>query len=756
MSSSERVTTILLGLSLIMGSVLIGPYPARGAVSDRNEANRVAGHVLDINTNAPLRDSSVRLIEADMSVMTDNDGRFAFESVPSGTYTLVISHKGYVEQRIPITVPSVEELRVQVRPWPHIHESVTVTATPWEADRLEVAQSTDAKTAAVIHTRSGASVGEAVGDVPGVRNISTGDAGGVPMIRGQTNERIRVLSNGFPHDYYQFSRRHMPNIEPYESQAIEVIRGPASVLYGTQAMGGLVNLISAPLPTTEGGSPIFRGEGLLGYAGNNTSKAGHVLIEGASGGFGGRTSWTRRAAGDVCTPGGDLPNTDYQQQAYLLDAGYRFERGLQFRGQYKYWGNDLGLYLPPNPDFRLDLRNDIGVLEATVPSTWGDWRISANLARNLRRAYPLGPSQGAKVDLELDTQTYRASLQHREAGPLRGWLQLEHTRQKNQSFGPVTLLPNYKNRTWALAFFEQVRLARHDDLDRLVLDLGLRYDNRELDVPANPARGIPAEVTKTYSPVTGSISLVYRLNPVMSAGISFGQGWRNPSEFELFAEGPHDGALLYETGNPALVEETSLNTEVTFRLSSDFLHGYVAAYNNRFDNYIYQRLTGEVKDGLPVSTFQQGNADFKGVEGSLTVDIIPALQAMAAADHLWTKNHETGTRLPSTPPTRVMVGTRLHGGGTGGWSNPYLELRGTWTGVGKIAGPDEPFPLNTDSYTLLDLGAGIQRQIGHGIILVDLWVSNLTNKAYKDFLDTYKLYALSAGRNIRFTAQVLF
>ena len=106
------------------------------------------------------------------------------------------------------------------------------------------------------------------------------------MIRGQTDERIRILADGFPHDYYQFSRRHMPNIEPYDSDSIEVIRGPASVLYGTQAMGGLINLVSAPLPTAPGGSSVFRGEGLLAYAGNNESKTGHARIEGARGNLG--------------------------------------------------------------------------------------------------------------------------------------------------------------------------------------------------------------------------------------------------------------------------------------------------------------------------------------------------------------------------------------------------------------------------------------------------------------------------------------
>jgi outer membrane receptor for ferrienterochelin and colicin len=104
-------------------------------------------------------------------------------------------------------------------------------------DRADIAQSANTLDTVEVRARSGPSICDAVSILPGVRNISTGEAGGVPMIRGQTNERIRILTNGFPHDYYQFSRRHMPNVDTYDCDSIEIIRGPASVLYGTQAMG---------------------------------------------------------------------------------------------------------------------------------------------------------------------------------------------------------------------------------------------------------------------------------------------------------------------------------------------------------------------------------------------------------------------------------------------------------------------------------------------------------------------------------------
>lgn len=738
---------IMLGFSLLILSA---------DAASCADAYTLKGRVIRADSKESVPGVFVRLLEAENKAVTDGEGRFALDHVNSGRYTLVVSHPQFIEQRIVLQIPTAADLEIAVQPPPHYHETVTVTAAPWAVDRADVAQSANVLDTAEVRVRSGLSVGDAISSLPGVRSISTGEAGGAPMIRGQTNERIRVLNNGFPHDYYQFSRRHMPNIETYDSGSIEVIRGPASVLYGTQAMGGLTNLVSAPLPTAEAGNYIFRGEGLFGYSSNNVAKIGHAQIEGASGNFGGRAAWTRRASDNINTPEGDLPNTDYDQQASLLEIGYRTPDGFRIRGQYRHWENDLGFFIPAQPDFRLNLGNDMGEIEALMPSSWGEWRLSTNISRNTRRASPYGRPQGAKVDLQLLTQSYRASLQHKPSGPFRGWLQLEYTRQKNDSFGPVALLPYYRNRTWAAAVFEEVRLVRSGNFDRFVLNLGLRYDNRRLELPANPERGIPDDFRKSYAPITGSVGAVYRFNRDLSAGLSFSRGWRNPSEYELFADGPHDGALLYEKGNPALREETNRNIEFTLRLEEKRVRGFLAVFHDKYGNYIYQKLTGEIQNGLPIGIFSQSNAIVKGFESQLAVDATRWLTLSVAGDSLRSKNLATRTRMPFSPPDRAIVSAHFHGSSSVYWIHPFVEIRSILTGKGKISGPDEPFPLDTAGYALLDLGAGVERRFEKNILAFDLWISNLANRAYKDFLDTYKLYALSPGRNIRATLRFLF
>jgi iron complex outermembrane receptor protein len=731
------------------------------AQSDSRSASEpdteITSRVLDADTGLPLSGAIVAL-DGDEAIRTatDSTGLFRMSGVAPGPHTLRVRHPGYLTQTTKVVVPVNEELSILLVRLPDLSEQVTVTAVPWAAERHSVAQATDSVDMTIQGNRSGLSVGEAVKDIPGVRNVSTGEAAGVPMIRGLTNDRVRVLTQGFPHDYFQFSRRHMPNIEPFDASAIEVVRGPGSVLYGSQAVGGIVNLIPKPLLQTEGPRPVFGGDLLIGYSGGSDAWVTRGEVDLAHRGLSGRAACTRRSSGNISTPGGDLPNTDYDQQSALAEGAFRFGNGIRLGGHYQHWQNDLGFFIPATPDFRLALRNDIARAEARVPSVRGEWHFAANISRNVRCSFPNGSLENPAVELELDTQIYRAGFRHGTAdqGPIHGWIQVEHGRQENQTLGPVALLPRFRNRTWSAAVFEEIRF-RSKELDRWIVSLGLRYDNRRLEVPAGEV-GIEQTFRKSYQPVTASIGVVHRFTPALSAGFSLARGWRNPSEFELFADGPHDGVALYEKGNPGLRPETNLNTEASLRWDSRRLRGYLAAYRYGFENYIHLRLTGEVRERLPVSTFDQKDATIRGVEASLAWDASGFLQLSATGETLRTKNEATGARLPFTPPDRAAVGLRLHSKGGAEWSSPYAELRATCTGEGRIAGLDEPFPYNTRGYVLFDVGSGVQRVVRDSVVALDLWIGNLTNRAYKDFLDTYKVYAFSPGRNIRLTARWLF
>lgn len=706
---------------------------------------QLSGRVQTASGNKAIAGLGVELLELNLHAITDQDGRFIFPALDPGKYRLMIRHPDYLPGPFVVTCPSVQEIVLNANSAPRLLERMTVTATPWAADHQELAATLQVVESERIKARSGASMAQAVAALPGLRTVVTGDAAAVPLIRGQGNERIRVLNDGISHDFYQFSRRHMPNLEAYDASCIEVVSGPACVLYGPQAGSGVVNVVSRLPRGDSGNGRFFSGSTLMGYADGNESTVFHTQIQGSQGGLSGQASITRRRAGDTSTPDIQLPNTGYNQDSVSLQAALRSRTGLEGTVLYRNWQNELGFYIPAQPDFHLALRNELGGLAFTIPSGLGKWEFSAHLAQNSRRAYPMGIKQGAKVDLELDSQVYRLSWLHEDLAFFRhGVLRVEHSRQENESLGPVTLLPDYQTKTWSLMAFEEFRLLKARAADRLVFHAGLRFDRREL--------ATPAEFYRTYQALTGALGLVWRFKHGVSAGLSLSRGWRNPSEFELFANGAHDGVQLYEKGNPDLDEETNFNSELVVRMENERLSASLALFNNDFSDYIYLCLTGEQQDGLAVSTFAQADAWVRGIEGRATLFLTPQLNLTVQGEALRTQNKQTGTRLPFSPPDRASMELVLrdffryrH------WENPVVTLRAVWTGRGRIAGADEPFPMNTDSYMLFELGAGVNRKFGDNSLQLDLWVGNLLNRRYRDFLDTYKQIADSAGRNVRLT-----
>jgi outer membrane receptor protein involved in Fe transport len=758
-----RGLAIVSFLLVIAGlTTAIAETPQSAASAAKNE---VRGVVLDATSGEPVADALVSVRDRGLSARTGEEGRFSLRFADAGVdiVHLVVEHPRHDTRVFRVRPPGTEPLTLRLPRKGEFRDEIVVSAKPWASAAAEVSQAVDVVSGEEAKTRSGPSIGEAVSRVPGVRNASTGEQAGKPVIRGLTNDRIRVMTNGFAHDHQQFSLRHPPNIEPYHYDRIEVIRGPASLLHGPSSMGGVVNLVESPVPQARGQAPRLGGEVLLGYAGNNDARTGSGALEGAAGGFGYRLHWTSRDADETTTPDRELPNTGYDQSALALALGYTFAGGAQVFGHANHWENTFGFFLPPVPDFTIDLENDIHELGVQLPTAYGTWTLAAHRARNLRRVFPEGQGGPNPVDLELDSDTYRAELHHRPIGRLEGFVRLELRDEQNATQGAVALLPNYRDEGWSLAAFEELRLARRDGIDRWLVSAGVRYDRTDLDVAptaAPPDRGdITVEgLRREFSAVTGAVSVVHRFDERASLAASIGRAWRAPSPYELLARGQHTGVNAFEIGNPELAEETNLNSELTFRWQTARLRLSASVFRNDFDDHIYPAFTGDTTPGgLDIVEYRQADARIDGWEAGLTWKALRGLDLFATAEHLTTENESTGRPLPVTPPDRATGGFRLSARGQGRFVEPFVELRAVWNEKAEPSGPDELFSRSAvDSYTIYDLAAGIGYQLEDAVLRLDVAVANLTDERYVDFLDTYKAYALSPGRNVRTTLRFTF
>jgi outer membrane receptor protein involved in Fe transport len=739
MAIAAALALCALGGPRVAGAALQAPtgigqtvHVIEGRVSDRTGA---------------LPGADVRLVELSRVTTTDAEGRFRFAGVPAGGVTVGVHLDGFGSVHVTVVVPLVSPLDVQLDPDLRYAEEIIVSAAPWALQPLETAQQTDQIAASEIRRERIASLGDALAKVSGVTYIPTGNALGTPVIRGISENRIRVLHDGIALNHQQFSWRHAPNVEPGFAERIELIRGPSSVLYGPEAMGGVINLIHAPLPLANDGGHTIHGEVSPGFSSNADEWAGQGRLEGAFGRFGWRADAVHRAAGDISTPGGSLENTDFAQTNATIMTGYSGDWGTA-RARWHHWENETGFYRPAG--FRLGLHDDLVAGDLHLATRAGVIEVLAGRQVNHRETFEV-PGTPATLDMRQETRTARAALEHGQAAALRGQIAFEYQGVDNET-RVGTLVPDYQSDNVAAMLFEEARfLSTGQGFSRLIVSGGLRGDLQALDVDRPTAMS-----TKHYHAVTGGIGVVVRVHETLALAGTLGRGWRPPSAFELHAFGVHGGVAAFQVGNPLLIEESNVNSEVSLKYRGRHAQATVSAYRNRFDDYIYLADSGRTVESLPVFVYRQADATLQGVEA--TLDLAPRDWLKLSASWTWvdTLNEETGRRLPQTPANRLFASVQVLRQRLASVQQAYAALDATFVGDGEISGPDEPLGTPTDRYKVFDFRSGFTAPAGRTSVDIALVVRNLLDREYRDFLWSYKPYAPNPGRDLRLTASWRF
>jgi iron complex outermembrane receptor protein/hemoglobin/transferrin/lactoferrin receptor protein len=377
--------------------------------------------------------------------------------------------------------------------------------------------------------------------------------------------------------------------------------------------------------------------------------------------------------------------------------------------------------------------------------------------QNRRRAFPAELGGRAGADLGLVTLSTRLGFEHRRLGRFRGRAAAEYQGLDNTCLAGQ-LVPDYRSHNFALMVYEEARFL-HDagaEIDRVILSLGLRWDDQSLVVAPFPEWRRPQRISSDYGAVTGALGLVVRLRTDLAVAGSVGRGWRPPSPFEQYARGVHGGVAALQLGNPDLVEESNLNAEVSVRYQGRRLQGSVSAYRNAFEDYIYLADSGQALAGLPVFVHAQADATFRGLEAAAELALVDWMKLSVMVTLTGTRNERTGARLPQTPPDRLLAGLRLERATLGPFSLPYLGVSTSLVARGEVSGPDEPLGTPTDAYGVLDLRGGASLRAGRATVELSLAVRNALDTKHTDFLWSYKPFAPNPGRDVRLAASVRF
>ena len=733
---------------LVVAAALLAAVPPAGRDSVP-PPRALAGRVTN-PAGTPLYLARVTVPEANRSTTTDLEGHYRVPDLPSGTYSVSFSAIGYAPQVHRVTLDEADvTLDVALRPSLVELPDLQVTAAPLATTSLTSPQPVSVLGGSDLEGSRSATLGETVSALPGVRSFSTGAGVGKPVIRGLTSNRVLVLADGERVESQQWGDEHGPQVEAADADRIEVIRGPASVLYGSDAIGGVINVVSPPLPDAQGREPFVSGRAVASYSTNSDQPDGTLAVEGASGRIGFRGSLTGRSAGDVATPAGELFNSGLWTVNGSGTLGYRGG-----------WGSVSATYV--RRDERVEIHEDpaedpgatpfqrIGDdrlhLSGSVPVGASHLDVDLGAGRNRRSEFEEEDASEVALGLLSHTWTADVRLHHAPVGGMAGIVGLSALRNSFEKFGEETLVPENAYNNLGVYAFEQAEVGRWS------LSLGARYDYRRLSVEDDAALGVAAQ-RRTYHSVTGNLGALYRVTDPVALVMNLGRGYRAPTAYDLFANGVHEGTVRFERGDPTLENETSINGDLALRVQTSAVSAELGAFANYIDNFIFPDPTGEVdpESGFQVFDLTQGNARLTGFEAAVEYHATHWLHLRSTADYTRGHNRSTDTPLPFIPPFRVTYSVRLEGGDQGRFQHPYLSIGAESNARQSDVDPEDFAP---DGYTLVNLGAGVTVPAGERTVAVDFQLRNALNEAYAGFLSRYKTYALDPGRSfvVRVTA----
>lgn len=746
------------------------------AVAMAQTTGSISGRVVD-TSGRPVTPATVQLIETRTTVQVGANGEFSFSSVPAGHIHLYVESRRLGSTVAEVELSEGEAATVSIELDPAIHrETIVVSASPDARGESEVYQPVDVVGSEELQVRREASIGETLNDQVGVTSTYFGPGSSRPIIRGFGGDRIRILEEGLgTADASSVSPDHAVSAEASTAEQIEIVRGPATLLYGSNALGGVVNVIDDRIPSALPSS-VLTGTLDLSVGSVSDERLGAVNLGGAASR---RVAWHAdffdRDASDYEIPGpaeteevhddeeepeheedtGVLENSSLESRGGSVGASWIADRGfvgLSFSGLDSNYGvpghavhaddEEEGEHEEEEEEHsdgvRIDLQQRRIDLKAAYEPTGGPFR-SLRL-RVGRSDYEHVELEGDEVGTRFTNEGIEARLEggHRPLGLLNGTVGLQLTTSDAAASGEEAFVPPAATESQAIFIFEEVNRGSFD------LQFGARYEHLRHDV--EPA----ALPDRSFGGVSASLGAIWRASSTWALAGSLARAVRLPTAGELYSDGPHAATRSYEVGDPDLGEETSLGVDLSLRGSGDGWRGDVTLFHNTFDGFIYESSSGEVIDGFPVFQYLQGDATFRGLEVEYHGDLLhrePWHLELDLGGDLVRAELDSGGNLPRIPPVRVFAGLTVRGERARG----AVEVRRTFDQDRTAS-----FESSTDGYTLVNAHAAYRLFYGSTAHELLLRVTNLTDELARSHVSPLKNFAPLPGRDVTLSYRLLF
>jgi iron complex outermembrane receptor protein len=720
--------------------------------------NIVRGKITD-EKNQPLPGTSVFLPETDQGTIADNNGNYEFTNLPAGKLKIQFSFMGYVNRiETIILAGKVVELNVSLQPTVVKTDEIVISGG-YSSTQHENAVKIEALKLDMLDIRTTPNFVDALRKVPGVDMISKGSGISKPVIRGLSMNDILVLNNGVRYENYQYSDHHPLGIDEFGIEDVEVIKGPASLLYGSDAIGGVINFIRekpAPMGTVEGDYSLQLFSNTLGITNNLGIKASSKKL------FAVVRAGQKSDADFIQGGGSYAPNSRFNDFSLKSNFGGTSKAGT-FKIFYDYNRQKLGMTEPEAIDMIYERgRRPALYYEELITQMLssqnklfpGKMKVDINSSYQNTQLIHFGEPGEYEIQMQLRTFTYETKVHLPSDLNSEYIIGFQGMNQVNSNINdrPVKLLPDAVTNNYSV-----FGLLQRTFLSKLKFQAGLRYDGRNINTDplgVEDSSNYRPSINKRYGSMSGSTGLTYNITSKFLIRANFASAYRTPNLAELTSNGQHE--MRYEVGDENLVPELSHEYDLSIHYHKENFTFDLAGFYNVINHYIYISPTGtSTPDGIPIYKYLQNNSRLWGGEAGVHYhpESMKWLHLQSTFASVVGKQSD-GSYLPFIPAHKLEFEIEASKEKFLAFNKAFIAFNSHKAFDQNNAAPDE---TTTPGYTLFDLSAGGELKIRNQTILLKLGIYNLFDRKYIDHLSTLKEAGLfDPGRNITFSLKVPF
>ena len=758
--SASALVSFALTTSLAAQTPPITPVPSQPpnqpapASPAPGQSATISGQVRQAGALKPVKGATVLVEGTSLTATTDSDGRFSVAAVPPGEHHLIVAATGLMPLRLDVAIGAAPPAPLDVLLDTEVHYTEVLSVSPNARDQFESYQPTSVLAGQELSKELESTLGATLGRQPGVSERSFGPGPSRPVIRGLDGDRVLILEDGQRvGDLSSQSGDHGVTVNPASATRIEVVRGPATLLYGANAIGGLVNVISDTIPS----SPVQGVHGAFvsdfGTAARDAGSAADVRW--------GNGRWALHASGsgrrnsDFDTPEGRVANTQSRSGFGNIGAAWTGTKGF-IGASYGYDDTKYGVPFIEEGQVELTPRRHIVSAKAGASGLSGVVEgFRADFAsRRYRHEEIVGGEVGTRFGN--DTDEVNLMVRHKPAGRLTGTVGGWALNRQFSAVGEEALSPPVQERGAALFIYEELTWPH------VTFQFGGRVNHASFD----PEEDLPS---RSFTDTSGSIGLLLRPRAAkdkFTIALSLARAARNPALEELYFFGPHPGNFAFEIGNASLDSENALGFDVSARWRSSRIRGEISYFRNSISDYIFRNpLTeeefdarfgddahaGEEEDAhgdeFGFIEFVAADSVLQGIEAHADVELGRGFGAEVGADYVRGELRASNQPLPRIPPFRLRAGLN--------YQRNAFQAGGEVVAVSRqkrVFGAE----TSTAGYGNLRLFAAYSFGTATVVNTVTARLDNATNELYRNHLSLVKDVVPEMGRNFKLLYSVRF